>query len=448
LAETRITRSDAGPRVRASRQPDDADIIRRDTSAVTNGVTYDTTTFDTNKERPSRVSGPVRAVGTAGRGATPTPISGPLPLGYDGGHVLGLALGGANASNNVVPMYPRFNRGVWRDLERQLDTDATFLYSGLHAIVGITVNYAGPNDSVPASLSVSMTYDGKPTKLGKATRKTKNYGTWRQPGDIPRTGRLAAAAENVVSGVAAPSGGDVYTRAASYLKNIQGDAAGGEHLRKKHHLAPAARASYPDRHTDRPYEYLDILTFAGVVDPQTTFVDRGVFSARQRELILQTNMARNGGVLRSDDPADPAHLPPHNAATLDERGTFNAPEIDHIIPKLSGGSNSFSNARVVSWLLNNKEDRVKRISGLVDTTRLAPAVFPSSGTLLERAAAFLPDYVARLPGGFTADMIDAALARDYSQNVTSAMRQAVRSALADLVAAGDLALSGSTYTVP
>src|SRR5215212_8454706 len=77
--------------------------------------------------RPRKVAGDIAATPTTGREATATPQAyaqqaGPssrtnrLP-GYDGGHVIGLHLGGANVSDNVVPMYPGFNRGVWKNME-------------------------------------------------------------------------------------------------------------------------------------------------------------------------------------------------------------------------------------------------------------------------------------------------------------------------------------------
>ena len=132
---------------------------------------------------------------------------------------------------------------------------------------------------------------------------------------------------------------------------------------------------------------------------------------------------------------------------LSERGTFDAPEIDHIIPKSSGGSNWFSNARVVSWMLNNKEDRIKNITGLVDVARLALPAFPTSGTLDERYAVFLPRYAARQVGGFSVNDVVATMTTTYDLNVTGAVRAAITRQLGVLVESGELALAGTTYTV-
>jgi hypothetical protein len=88
------------------------------------------------------------------------------------------------------------------------------------------------------------------------------------------------------------------------------------------------------------------------------------FTAQQRELILQANMARNGGAIKSDDAHDPVP-----DGLLSEAGDLNFPEIDHTVPKSRGGSNMFSNARVVSWQLNNQDDRVKSLFGVIDLTK-------------------------------------------------------------------------------
>ncbi|MGH3827163.1 MAG: DNA/RNA non-specific endonuclease [Pseudonocardiaceae bacterium] len=86
-------------------------------------------------ERPVTVQGPVVSTRVESRGPTATPQAykqtGPggisetrRLLGYDGGHVIGLHLGGQNISGNVVPMYPAFNRGVWKNMEDATKNDA------------------------------------------------------------------------------------------------------------------------------------------------------------------------------------------------------------------------------------------------------------------------------------------------------------------------------------
>ena len=77
------------------------------------------------------------------------------------------------------------------------------------------------------------------------------------------------------------------------------------------------------------------------------------FTGAQKMQIIQANMARNGGVVVSDDPNDP-----YQSLTTPEksrRGVTPSPaewQIDHITPASKGGENSFSNARVISRYLN------------------------------------------------------------------------------------------------
>jgi hypothetical protein len=63
-----------------------------------------------------------------------------------------------------------------------------------------------------------------------------------------------------------------------------------------------------------------------------------------------------------------------------------------------GGSNYFSNARVVSWELNNKEDRIKSIADLVDVRRLAPPTLPT-GKIEDKAAMIATQWRAFHPKG-------------------------------------------------
>ena len=70
------------------------------------------------------------------------------------------------------------------------------------------------------------------------------------------------------------------------------------------------------------------------------------FTPWQKNAILGENMARNGGVLRSDLSGEPlvaprqyypGYIPPANEA-----------QVDHIYPRSAGGTNGFGNAQVLS----------------------------------------------------------------------------------------------------
>jgi hypothetical protein len=67
------------------------------------------------------------------------------------------------------------------------------------------------------------------------------------------------------------------------------------------------------------------------------------FTSSQRGRVLEENMRQNGGRLRSDVTGRFLRRSP---------GGPNSAEIDHVIPKSRGGSNSFANARVVERTWN------------------------------------------------------------------------------------------------
>lgn len=402
-------------------------------------------------KRPSVVSEKITPTGVGGRPATATPqayrqadpghvVHTNSLLGYDGGHVIGLHLGGANVSDNVVPMYPGFNRGPWKNME-----DATKAHIGAHHgtyRMTVSMTYtAATAPEVPTTFTVKRELQG----VGGAWSQAIPQETLSQPADIPVTPRLGAHQEAVVR-PAGPGRLATPTVDAPPGQFLTGGQSFGDYVGTHQHLPPSAKAHYPDDPAHRPYEILDIQylnqAVAGAGIPMatvmSTFTD---FSAEQRTLILQTNLARNGGRLRSDDPRDPHQ-------DLDQRGAANAPEIDHIVPKSLGGSNFFSNARVVSWQLNNKEARVKPLSGLVALEKLpVPAL---GGPLRDNVEHIVEQFWAR----HRAASVDpqeivawAALTWTLSSSVAAVRRfqRLVVQVLDELVTAGSLAVAGGRY---
>jgi hypothetical protein len=328
--------------------------------------------------RTTKVTAPLVATKVPARAKTPVALAftgAAPPLGFDGGHVIGLHLGGDNVSSNVVPMYPRFNRGVWKSMEDDLKGRA----AGAQLTMAVTMTYGGPDPRFPSSFLV---------EVGNAATGAVIRKTLRQPEDIPLVAALSDADKLLLNAAESftkplPDQPDMFQLDGKTFAQAVA-ATGGRHLPK------SRKAMYPDKPADRPYGNLDILALNGVLGHlglggMGAFTD---FSAAQRELLLQVNSAVNGGTMKSDDPDDPCQI-------LDPRGAANAPEIDHIIPKVLGGSNFFSNARVVSWQLNNKEDRIKPISELLDVSRLAAPTLPTK--LADKAAVIAAQWLAHHP---------------------------------------------------
>lgn len=133
----------------------------------------------------------------------------------------------------------------------------------------------------------------------------------------------------------------------------------------------------------RPYAALDFVAEQGT-DPwpvmkyngreydlntnQNLYPHMG-FSPEQKILIKFYNAWLNDGLLVSDARAE---IDPDKEygewdvwPELNEMGALDSPEVDHIIPSMSGGSNVFGDARLTSWYCNNKQERNKVYNMLI-----------------------------------------------------------------------------------
>ena len=348
--------------------------------------------------------------------------------GYHRGHIFGYSLGGPAAEFNIVPMLARFNGSTWKNLENAL-RDAVPSANKGNYMLDVLIDYTGSLDPrIPKRLTVSRAKrvmedewnaDGDPITLAhEVVEPTQS---------AERSNQINAA----LASVHRPEDGPKVRASTAFrnhllvrhdmLKHEADDAAAL--LLKNWHLPPLERC-YPDSVAHRPYEELDLLYFAGQLPNQGSGLQTvgGAFTKQQKPEILACNRARNGGVLHSDDPRD-------RHTVLRVGGTLDRPEIDHIVPTDRGGSNYFSNAKVISFELNNKGERVKN-----------PGPYFEAGTMPRRDAAKLDedvmDVLAELRDEFESLETIVETVSDRRPGMRAATRKKIATMLDQLVADG------------
>jgi len=235
------------------------------------------------------------------------------PAHTEGGHLIGLSIGGVDDDRNLVPMYADFNQVRWRAFERRIYDDASV--EG----VRVEVDYVGVDSPMPQVFEIFLKKDGM-------------WVQWEQvlmndaPTPIAPTINDAAKAL-IDSAQKAIDGG--WTAEA----NVPG--AGGR-------LDPSA---------PRHYALLDYLYFADTDNLMKLVLALGLtwkgwtpglgmpFTELQRELIQAVNAYKHGGYVTSDQ-----------SGTITLAGsTTHAPHVDHIVGKTQhSGPNLFSNAMVIT----------------------------------------------------------------------------------------------------
>ena len=106
-------------------------------------------------------------------------------------------------------------------------------------------------------------------------------------------------------------------------------------------------AEYESGRTTNPYAYLEDGPNVG---------EGKNFTAAQKQKMLEENMKRNGGVVKSDNPND--YFETLTKPQKSQKGVTPSPDewqFDHIITKDKGGTTSYSNCQIVSRKFNREK---------------------------------------------------------------------------------------------
>jgi hypothetical protein len=263
---------------------------------------------------------------------------------YDKGHIIANELGGPDSSDNIVPMYPFFNRnGAWRCLELEIGQ----LFGSGVLTMEVEIAY-GVDGRIPSAFAVAVAVNG----AKKIDEKIQHLVPKFDKVDVPK---------------------EIADLFAYGKKNMPNDWGKDQVLLRFPTKGP------------RPYAVLDWLVLEKKVTkwPAFKYLDKSFpesnpesnemepFGDQKRALVKMYNAWENGGFLKSDayllssslwGTKDPFEY-------LREYSAHDKPEVDHIIPKGNGGYNYYRNARLVSWFLNNKLERMKDYSGLVENAQ-------------------------------------------------------------------------------
>jgi len=257
------------------------------------------------------------------------------PTNIEGGHVIGIAIGGVDEQENVVPMYGHVNRGTFATVENQI---ASAYLAGQSMGVSISLDYTtSPDGRIPNTISVTLMRDMTidPNVLGRVT------GTEISVNNISNAPQQAARIA-------------IDPHVEDYLQRVQQHVDAGWVIEQS---APATRSWVAQNKlppvSNRPYALLDwilfndpgnahlpMLTGIGTIEPGRPFTDR------QRELIQLVNRYRQAGEKKGECWSDVAEDP--SQCALIQVGTDTGIEVDHILPMRPVGSNAFSNAQITS----------------------------------------------------------------------------------------------------
>jgi hypothetical protein len=264
----------------------------------------------------------------------------------EGGHLIALELGGADSEYNLAPMYGNVNRGTYRGIERDLKlwVDGTARPA---LLVGL--NYPDPmygDIRIPTSMHIYR-YANVSDLNTVAPRMDALYRVILNTPEAPV--RISILDEDIHLRDALIRVKNAFNPNAWRVENQLGDIS--------HSLPPLNR---------RPNAWLDFLIYSHdyeklarqllskVSSSQFTIGGGQPFWDPQRDLValavaLTEPADSKKGECWSQDAADPVKT------ALTKLGTDDGIHVDHIHPMRANGWNVYSNAAVISSLLNKSK---------------------------------------------------------------------------------------------
>jgi hypothetical protein len=280
---------------------------------------YEHMKADYPRRRILKVACDVRRVFTTSRKSGVLPLCGSMKeylkgataveaIGLDGGHLIGLSLGGIDEEYNIVPMFGHFNESTYRNIELQIWKDPDVKRMG----VVVTYDDGSDRPAIPSKFQIYVDGGSKSMLANNNNDKIPSYDVFR--------GKVLVEIE-MKTPVPTPYPFD---------KAVRDEVEA---------ILPAVKSE------DSPYAFLDVLAF--------NYNTSTNFSEEQRQYILTANALwderqGNGGFITRDNQDDPF-------PTLNLQGGNDRPQIDHVVPKGWGGTNAFSNAKVTSKVYNNQK---------------------------------------------------------------------------------------------
>jgi len=246
----------------------------------------------------------------------------------EGGHLIGLSIGGQDHGHNLVPMFAGFNQVTWKALETQIYQDLTITH------VKVVLSYTAADPRKPAQFSLSV------RRGGPAWERIAYPHMMDQPSP---------------PAYAIPDGAVDILRTASAEMAEAGWSAS----------AAGLDAGCLPEAGDCIYSVLDYLCLVKPGDFRNLVLALGLgwagfgigkgygFTDLQRALVLRVNYIMHNRSLRSD----------RYGTVLLIGSTTHAPQVDHVVSmRVSNGYNAFSNAMVISSLENQSKGAKRKHS--------------------------------------------------------------------------------------